>query len=187
MGRDKALLPLPGAESVTFVQHLITLLRPACEEVVLVARDATQAEALGQSQSLSEGMCILTDKVAGMGPLMGLYSGLSEIHSSHALVMAVDMPFIQPALLSWLFSQRLDEAILVPVVNQVPQVLLAIYPRALLPIIEERLQKGRRDPRSLLESAPVRYIEEAQLREIDPQLRSFVNLNTPEELATYTD
>jgi molybdopterin-guanine dinucleotide biosynthesis protein A len=34
----------------------------------------------------------------------------------------------------------------------------------------------------LLEVAPVQYIEEAQLRQVDPQLRSFINVNTPEEL-----
>jgi molybdenum cofactor guanylyltransferase len=67
-------------------------------------------------------------------------------------------------------------------VNAVPQVLLALYPRTILPLIEERLQQGRRDLRCLLEVAPVQYIEEAELRKVDPELRSFVNLNTPEEL-----
>ena len=70
---------------------------------------------------------------------------------------------------------------LVPIVNAIPQVLFAVYPRAILPLIEERLQAGRRDPRSLLDIASVDYIDEAQLRGIDPQLRSFVNMNTPED------
>ena len=42
-------------------------------------------------------------------------------------------------------------------------------------------KRGRRDLRSLLKVCPVRYLEEAQLRAVDPQLRSFVNVNTPEE------
>ncbi|HEY7418625.1 MAG TPA: hypothetical protein VH593_25835, partial [Ktedonobacteraceae bacterium] len=73
------------------------------------------------------------------------------------------------------------------VVGGVAQVLLAVYPQTLLPIVKERLQAGRCDPRSLLESARIRYkyIKEAQLRELDPQLRSFLNMNTPEELARY--
>jgi molybdopterin-guanine dinucleotide biosynthesis protein A len=66
-----------------------------------------------------------------------------------------------------------------------PQVLLAVYPRAVLPSIEGRLREGRRDPRSLLEVAPVRYIDEAQLRQVDPELRSFINVNTPGELSIY--
>ena len=114
---------------------------------------------------------------------MGLYSGLSAITQERALVVAVDLPCIQPALLSFLLSQPLStDSLLVPLVHNVPQVLLAIYPRSVLPVIKEQLQKGRRDLRCLLEVAPVQFVEEAQLRQVDPQLRSFVNINTPEEL-----
>jgi molybdopterin-guanine dinucleotide biosynthesis protein A len=113
---------------------------------------------------------------------MGLYSGLQAITTSHALVIAVDMPFVQPAVVRLLLSQPLDDALLVPIVNGFHQVLLAVYPRSILPAVAERLRAGRRDPRSLLEVARVRSIDEAQLRAVDPQLRSFVNINTPEEL-----
>jgi molybdopterin-guanine dinucleotide biosynthesis protein A len=54
----------------------------------------------------------------------------------------------------------------------------------LLSLIAERLQAGRRDPRSLLEVAATRYIPEEKLRQVDPDLRSFLNVNTPEELNT---
>ena len=94
------------------------------------------------------------------------------------------MPFVQPELVAFLLSQPLDGSLLVPLVATYPQVLLAVYPKQALPVIEQRIHEGRRDPRSLLTAIPVRYIEEAQLREIDPQLRSFVNINTPEELST---
>ena len=180
MGKDKALLPLPGSQAVTFVEHLASVLVACCTEIVIVARD--QAHAAGYSLP---GVRVAYDKVPDYGPLMGLYSGLSEIHTSHALVVAVDMPFVQPALLSLLLThvQALDtHTLLVPLVNNVPQVLLAVYPRSILPSIEQRLQQGRHDLRCLLEAARVQYIEEAQLREVDPQLRSFINVNTLEEL-----
>jgi len=35
-----------------------------------------------------------------------------------------------------------------------------------------------------LEIAATRYIPEEQLRQIDPDLRSFLNVNTPEEFNT---
>jgi molybdopterin-guanine dinucleotide biosynthesis protein A len=178
MGRDKALLPLPGTRLGTFVGYLTGLLTPLCSEVVLVARDEKQAT----EYTKHTGIRIVTDKIPDIGPLMGLYSGLSAIQASHALVTAVDMPFVQPDMVAFLLSQVLDEALLVPVVDGVPQVLLAVYSRAILPLLEECLQAGRRDPRSLLEVTPVRYIEEVQLRTIDPQLRSFVNVNTPQDL-----
>ena len=178
MGKDKALLPLPGDEHHTFASYLASVLAATCEEVVLVARDVEQA-----SRYNLPGVRIITDYEPGIGPLMGIYTGLCEIHATHALIVAVDLPFVQAALVSFLLSQALPDELVIPVVGGVAQVLLAVYPRTLLPLVRERLRAGRRDPRSLLETAQVHYIEEAQLRAVDPQLRSFLNVNTPEELA----
>ena len=177
MGRDKASLPLPNDSKVTFVEHLASLLAAQCSEVVLVVRNAEQM-ALYKHLTIS----IVADKTPDIGPLMGLYTGLYNISTNHALVTAVDMPFVQPEMIAFLLSQTRDDlSLLVPVVNDIPQVLFAVYPRSVLPLIKERLHAGRRDPRSLLNAAPVHYLGEAQLREIDAQLRSFVNLNTPED------
>jgi len=180
MGKDKALLPFPGHEQITFVDHAATLLATVGREVVLVARDATSAL---DYASLTK-VRIVTDQVPDQGPLMGLYSGLRAMHpaATHALVVAVDMPFVQPTLLTYLLTHLQPDAILMPVVQSAPQVLLAVYPRTILPIVEECLRQGQHDLRALLKVAPVSYIEEAQLRQVDPQLRSFVNVNTPEEL-----
>jgi molybdopterin-guanine dinucleotide biosynthesis protein A len=178
MGKNKALLPLPGNEQLTFVEHLARILTACCSEVLLVVRDQAAATAYVALPNVR----VVIDKTPGYGPLMGLYSGLSEIHTTHALVLAVDMPFVQPAILAFLLAQPPTDSILVPVVNGVPQVLCAVYPRSILPVIEERLNLGRRDPRSLLNMVNVTTIDEACLREIDPQLRSFININTPGEL-----
>jgi molybdenum cofactor guanylyltransferase len=185
MGRDKALLPFPGAQQETFVEHLASLMTMHCSEVVLIARDADQVARFAALTMLAGRVQIITDSIAGGGPLMGLYSGLRVIHSSRALLAAVDMPFILPALVTLLLAKSSDEAILLPVVNNAPQVLLAIYPRTLLPTIEERLRAGQHGPRSLLEKVPVQYLSETQLRTVDPQLQSFINVNTPEEFAAH--
>ena len=177
MGRDKALLPLPGHGDVTFVEHLASLLRPLCSEVLVVVRDEASA-----AHYRLQGVRLVADHIPDQGPLMGLYSGLSAMRAPRALVLAVDMPFVEPALLTFLLTQPLTNELVVPLVGGVPQVLLALYPHSILPVIEECLQQGRRDPRALLKVAPVRYFAETQLRQIDPQLRSFINVNTPTEL-----
>ena len=183
MGRNKALLPLPDNAQITFVEHMATLLHRYCSDVVLVARDEQQA---GMYDTVPY-VRLITDQIPGIGPLMGLYSGLSALSSSHALATAVDMPFLQPAMIEFLLTQwhHDNDELLVPVVDDIPQVLCAIYATTLLPTIELRLNEGRRDPRSLLTMAHVRSIEEAQLRAIEPELRSFVNINTPDEMARY--
>jgi len=180
MGKDKALLPFPGNEQLTFVEHVAALLAPIGREVILVAHDAQQAESYATLQHV---LRIVTDQEPNRGPLMGFYSGLSATHpsSTHALVVAVDMPFIQPAILTYLLSLATSDTIIMPFVQATPQVMLAVYPRTILPLAAQYLHQGRRGIRSILEVAPVFYIEEAQLREVDPELRSFINVNTPEE------
>jgi molybdopterin-guanine dinucleotide biosynthesis protein A len=182
MGSDKALLLLPGAQQITFIEHLVSLMSAQCSEILLVARDTAQASQFASLTQLAERVRIVTDLAPGGGPLMGLYSGLLATHSSRALLAAVDMPFVTPALLTFLLTQSTDEALLLPIVDNAPQVLLAVYPRTLLPTIEAQLQAGQRGPRSLLQKIPVHYLPETQLRAIDPQLRSFININTPTEL-----
>lgn len=177
MGKNKALLPLPGNPSFTFIEHLSSMLTSLCPEVLIVARD--EADAVNYTL---KGVHVITDQLPDHGPLMGLYSGLSATRAQRSLLIAVDMPFVQPTLVSFLLSQPPSKALLIPLVNGVPQVLLAIYPRTVLPLIEDRLRQGRHDLRSLLEVTTVQYIEEEQLRKVDPKLRSFVNVNTPEEL-----
>ena len=177
MGTNKALLSLPDNQSVTFVEHLVSLLKASCSETLIVARDRDQAR-----DYVFPDVRVTFDETPDMGPLMGLYSGLSAIHTTHALVVAVDLP-VQPALLSFLISQPLPaDTLRVPLVHTIPQVLLALYPRSILPLVKEQLLQGRRDVRCLLQIAPVQFIEETQLLKIDPQLRSFLNINTPEEL-----
>ena len=178
MGKNKALLTLPGNQAVTFVEYLVSLLEECCSETLIVARDQANAR-----DYVFPGVRVTIDETPGIGPLMGLYSGLSAIHTTRALVVAVDLPCVQPTLLSFLLSQPLPtETLLVPLVHNIPQVLLAIYPRSILPMVREQLLQGRHDLRCLLKVAPVQFVDEAQLRQIDPQLHSFINVNTPEEL-----
>ncbi|MDQ2904804.1 MAG: molybdenum cofactor guanylyltransferase [Chloroflexota bacterium] len=181
MGRNKALLPLPGIERVTFIEHLASMLTSLCPEVLIVARDSADA-----AHYTLPGVRTVTDEVPDHGPLMGLASALRAMHATRALLLAVDMPHVQPALVTFFLSQPATAALLVPIVDNIPQVLLALYPRSCLPFIEQRIHQGRRDPRSLLDIAPVCYIAEAQLRQVDPQLRSFVNVNTPEDFNLLT-
>lgn len=178
MGKNKALLPLPGNQAVTFVEHLVSLLKEFCSETLIVARDQDHAR-----DYVFADVRVTIDETPDIGPLMGLYCGLRTIQTTHALIVAVDLPFVQRSLLSFLLSEPLPaDTLLVPLIHNIPQVLLALYPRSILPIVKEQLLQGRRDLRCLLKIAPVQFVEEAQLLQIDPQLQSFMNINTPEEL-----
>jgi molybdopterin-guanine dinucleotide biosynthesis protein A len=182
MGHDKALLRLPNTGE-TFLGRLVALGRRHCSELLVVARDATEAA----RYAAAEDVPAVSDLQPDQGPLMGIYSGLRLIQAPRALVMAVDMPLVQPSLLTFLCALPESDRLVVPLVRNIPQMLLALYPRRLLPLMARQLAAGRHDPRSLLEVAPVRYLGEAELRPFDPALRSFFNVNTPEDLQALSE
>nr|BBH92803.1 hypothetical protein KTA_10020 [Thermogemmatispora argillosa] len=185
MGYDKALLPLPMAEAKgqTILGHLAHLALRETPEVLVVARD--QCTAALYADHLPPAARLVVDLVPDQGPLMGLYSGLLAVRAPQAVVLAVDLPLLRPQLLAWLLRlPAQDERLYVPLVEGRPQVLLARYPRSLLPAIARLLAEGKRNPRSLLEVAPVGWLSEEELRSLDPELGSFLNVNTPQDWQT---
>lgn len=179
MGQDKALLMLPGS-SDNFLQRQLHVLSLCCAEILLIVRDKQQAERY--APFVPSSVQVITDQEPGGGPLIGLYSGLSVMRSKRAFVTAVDTPLLQVALITLLLQLALDERPVIPVFNNFPQVLHAVYPGRLTGRIETLLQAGRRDMRALLDAEAVQYIEEETLRTVDTNLRSFANINEPDDL-----
>lgn len=62
-----------------------------------------------------------------------------------------------------------------------PQGLCAVYRRTLADRILALLDAGERRVTALLDAVHVRYLDAEELRGIDPELRSFRNVNTPDE------
>ena len=72
---------------------------------------------------------------------------------------------------------------IVPVVDGYEEPLHALYHRRCLPAIEARLAAGQRRVISFMPDVRTLYVQEEDLRAVDPQLHSFFNTNTPEEWA----
>jgi molybdopterin-guanine dinucleotide biosynthesis protein A len=135
------------------------------------------------------GLPMVPDALPGTGALGGLYSGLLAATMPYNFVVACDMPALQPALLLAMADQPRDCDVLIPRWQEPgesrPQLetLHAVYSRACLPAIRAHLDAGDLRLISFLPDVRVRYLDEPELRAVDPDLRSFRNLNTPDELA----
>ena len=156
----------------------------ACSET-LVAGDPTGREDL----ELPGGARWIPDRYTGKGPLAGLHAGLAE--ARHDLIVAVgcDMPFLNGLLLVLLLrvaeeDRQLYQAV-VPRVGGRLQPLHAVYHRSCARQAEELLATEASPAHSLhdlVSRLRVRYVEEDELRTFDPELRSFLSVNTEEEL-----
>jgi molybdopterin-guanine dinucleotide biosynthesis protein A len=146
------------------------------------ARVVVVANAPGVWSTL--GVEVVPDVFRGAGPLAGVHAALLAAADAPAVVcVGGDLPFVEPALVALLRDHAPGAAAVVPRVGGNAEPLLARYGRACLPEIEARLHAGQRALHSLVETVETAWLDEAALRAVDPTLRSFTNVNTPEDLA----
>lgn len=170
MGTDKASLRLPGRG--TLIEEIVERLRVVADEILIVANDDRFA---------ALGLPIVPDRFPDSGSLGGIYSALVAARHEHCLVVACDMPFLSVPLLQHLSSQAAEADAVVPRIEGQPEPLHAIYRRLCARAIESRLRAGQFRIISFFSDVHVRYVDEDDLRRLDPDLRSFVNVNTPAE------
>lgn len=172
MGQDKAWLDLGDGRPI--VRRVVDVLREVADEVFIVANDERFA---------SLGLRVVPDRYPDGGVLGGIATGVAAAAHDRVLVAACDMPFLSPAVFRLLVARSGGAEAVIPVVGADQEALHALYTKACLPAMERALASGRRRVISFFGDVRLRVVEEAELRAVDPELRSFTNLNTPEELA----
>lgn len=171
-GVNKALLEIGGQR---VIDRLLAALRPLGTPIVIVSNDDSL---LGLPDTV-----VVRDVEPRAGALMGLYSGLRAVRTPLAVATACDMPFVSTALLRALLAQAAGVDAVVPVIGEQPEPLHAVYRPSCLPAIEAALAAGRKRLLAFFDAVRVRYVPEAELRRWDPELRSFLNVNWPDDLA----
>jgi molybdopterin-guanine dinucleotide biosynthesis protein A len=145
------------------------------DDVIVVANDPARYRALSLPARL------LSDERPGQGSLMGIYSGLKAIRHAYAVVVGCDMPFLQPPLLSYLLSLAPGYDVVVPVLRNLLEPLHAVYARSCLPLMDRVLEDGRRQIVAFFPQARIRMVNEQEIDRFDPEHRSFINVNTPQD------
>ena len=171
MGRDKAWLSFGGE---TLLARMARLCGEVADEVVLVAR---------AGQPLPDAMDAVRDAAEGLGPLAGIAAGLAVVRNERALVVACDMPLLRPALARRLLELSGGFDACVPRLDGFAVPNCAVYARAAAPRASELVAARRLRPRDLLEGLRTRYVEAAELRDVDPGLESFRDCDTEAELS----
>lgn len=171
MGRDKASLPV-GRQSL--VERIAMRLAPAVDEVLI---------SVGPSGPTYDGRRTVVDRFVGMGPLGGMHAGLLEARHPLVWVVACDVPDVEPALGSLLCRHAGGVDAVVPQPGDKLEGVCAIYRPSVGQVIEDLLGEGHRAVRALLDRITVRVVGADELRSVDPELRSFRNLNTPSDYA----
>jgi molybdopterin-guanine dinucleotide biosynthesis protein A len=175
MGRDKATMAVGGVELA--VRVLAAAARVA-HPVVLVAPQGHPARRLA-ARAVAD---------PGLGPLAALAAALGALDAGHVLVLAADHPGLRVELLAHLAGLAgRGEAV---ACRRGPRLepLVAVYQRApALAAAGARLADpaGDRSLLGLLAGLRTVVVEEPEWRPLDPDGRSFVDLDDPADLAAW--
>lgn len=175
MGSDKALLDFFGQP---LIKHVINRVAHLADEILVTTNTPHSYEFLG--------LPLIEDRIPGRGALGGLYTALYAANHAIVAVLACDMPFLNPELLKYELDQidKKGVDIVIPCTDAGNEPFHAVYRReTCLNPVESALQAGNWRVDSWFSEVKLLTIPPNKLREYDPHLMSFFNINTPGDLA----
>ena len=173
-GKNKALLTVGDQ---TILHHQMGVLHSMFEHILLVT-NTPMAYA-------SWDMMMVADLFAVRSSLTGIHAALFHAPYSHIFITACDTPFLNKGIVSLLLKNLEPKwDVIVPDTKTGLEPLCAIYSKRCLKPIERHLKTDRPKVTDFFPSVRLKKIGEDLLRQVDPDLLSFFNVNTPQDLTT---
>ena len=176
MKKNKAFLKL-GNRSI--IERVVETLGSVFPKVMIVANAVEEYQSCGCG--------VVSDLLPISGALTGLLSGLSQSPTRYNFFVACDMPFLSSDLIRYLACQAEGWDVLIPRIAGCYQPLHAIYSKDCMPAIVQQLREGNQTIFDFFPEVKVKEICEDDIRQIDHELISFFNLNTPQDLQRARD
>ena len=175
MGSPKAQLKFGGQ---TILERIISELRTSFDDIIIVA---APSGLVGGSASDQRNLTIVRDEREYQGPLSALASGLRTIRNDAAFVCSCDLPLLNSHVAQSLCAMLDKQDAVIPEIAGLAQPLHAVYRNRCVAPIDAMVARGERRLTRIVDSLSVRRVDETELRSIDPELHSFLNVNTPED------
>jgi len=178
-GSYKALSKVSGR---TLLEHLESRLEGFYGEILIITGSETQRrqvlEHVGQ-------MRIITDQVTEVGPLGGILTGISHTKCEYCQILPVDSPIPNLEVLQRLltYARGFDGAVPIWKDGRMEPLHGVYRARAARKEAERLIEEGTHSALSLAQSlANIRYVDIDELQELDPDLDTFANINTRDDL-----
>ena len=169
IGMDKLLLPVHGRP---MIEHILSVLDEVFEQIIVVGKPSTYLECLGP-------LVVVEDKIRGIGPMGGVYTGLQYMEAEYGFFVACDMPFLDASIIRqqvrW--AQKGIWDAVVPRYNQLLEPLHGVYSKRCLKPVSILIRQGDYRIRRLYDLVNVRYLD---IESEKVFRRAFYNINTVE-------
>jgi molybdopterin-guanine dinucleotide biosynthesis protein A len=162
MGQDKAFLKFRGA----FLYEFNLRILEKFSNDIIISSSNHRFDSLGYLR--------ISDEVPTAGPMGGIYTCLKHIRYDKAIVLACDMPFVSPEIISSLIEVSTSAEVVVPLnfLNK-PEPLTAIYSTGIIPVLSDMIQKGNYKMQELLKKVNSKLMYPVGINE-----NTFRNINT---------
>lgn len=171
-GRNKALEYFGGER---LIDRSVRLISGWCNPVLVVCQ--RPEEYFGVSADL------VSDIAPGKGPLMGLYTALLFTPNEWVFIRAVDMPFLVKDLAEFLIKKAFEgkSDVVIPIREGEYEPLCACYHVRCVPHVKRAIESGERRMIQFFSRVRVEAVYEEFWRRMDPEGKSLININTPQD------
>lgn len=176
--KEKALIDINGRPLISYI---IDTLETVVDNIIISVRDIQQGKILGK---LLPDYKFTYDASENKGPISGIFSGLEACEDEYCFIVACDMPFVDKDVVRMLFQQCNDYDAVIPKWDDgFLEPLHAVYrTESMKRETHNSIEKGDKIILAPLSKLNVNYVKIDDIKNIDPDLRTFMNVNTPEDL-----
>lgn len=183
---DKALVEVNGKPLLI---HVVESVKNVADEIVISVNNKERKIKYTDilKNTLNDFKVTVDEKIDHIsGPTVAIMSGLKTVTADYCLTLPCDMPFLKPQVADYLFNQAEGYHVVVPMWpnGRLETLLMVLERQSGLEITETlcHLKRPRSDdiPRGaskILFASPVN-----EIKTLDPQLTSFININSKEDL-----
>lgn len=179
-GRDKGLIELHGEP---LILHVLNKVADVVNEIVVVVSSRTQKERL--QNVLSHRASVGVDKQDVHSPLVGAVTGFDHAQGEYSLLLPCDTPFLSRSVVQRLLDLCTKKAAVIPrwPNGYVEPLQAAYHTESALRSARIVFKEGKRNLRSMIAHLNgVQYISTTVLKALDPELLTFFNVNTADDL-----
>ena len=179
-GRDKGLVVLAGKP---LILHVIDRVSKVVDEVLVVVSSEEQKNKF--ETILEEKANLVIDKDDSQSPLVGAITGFESANAEYSLLLPCDNPLVSTQIVQFLLDMCTNKSAAIPRwPSGYIEPLQAVYrTESALTAAKTALKQGKMNMRSMIDNLRgVRYVSTMVLEQLEPDLLTFFNVNTPQDL-----
>jgi molybdopterin-guanine dinucleotide biosynthesis protein A len=179
-GQDKGVLELADKP---LIRHVVDAVSSVVDETVVVTN--LQERVTKYAKITGSGVRFAVDACESRSPLIGALTGFGVVHGKYSLLLPFDTPFVSCEVVSLLFELCANRAAVIPRwPNGHLEPLHAVYQtEQALEAAKSAVAEEKLNVRAMIEKLQgVRYVSTLVIQKLDPELRTFFNVNTPADL-----